>query len=256
MQSWPIRTAVLAVSTTMALLGVACKQTPKPEETAQQQPAPAPAPKPSVPNIKVTPPVQAKAKTPKPGPGATKEKPADTFGKGKASIPVKTHPRDRSFWAEQLDVTGSGNPDLVQEAWDSHSKILYVSNDRTFTCGNGQSASGSTLMAIYGKGNLRKRPDGSGWWVSELNPGDCGVPVGGLYGCHFDAAGTNSDCGSATIVPEADEVEIVPLPDSGSAGANGPAPGAAGATGNGSGANNSNPGASTGAAPGQPTPQQ
>jgi len=214
MKVWSGRTAVLAFSTVFAVLGVACKQAPKPQEVAQQQPAPKPAP--SVPEIKVTPTVQAKAKAPKPESGATKKPSTETFGKGKASVNFKGHPHDRSFWAEQLDVDNSGNPVLVDEAWDNRTKVLYLSNDRSFRCGNGQSATGSTLMAVYGKNNVRKRPVGSGWWVSELNAGDCGVPAAGLYGCRFDAAGTNSDCGSASIQPEANEVVIVPLPNSGS----------------------------------------
>ena len=205
------RTAALALFTTLALMGSACKQAPK-EEVAKQA---APKPAPSVPSIKVTPPVQAKAKTPKPGPNATKKPAAEAFGKGKATVHFKGHPHDRSFWAEQLDVDNSGNPVLVDEAWDNHAKIYYVSNDRTFTCGNGQIATGSTLMAVYGKGNPRKRPAGSGWWVSELNAGDCSVPRGGLYGCRFDAAGKNFDCGEASIQSENQDILIVPMPKSG-----------------------------------------
>jgi hypothetical protein len=205
------RTAVLALSTTVALLGSACKQSPKPEVAQQATPKPAP----SVPNIKVTPPVQAKAKTPKAGPHATKKPATDAIGKGKAAIHFKGRSHDRSFWAEQLDVDNSGNPVLVDEGWDNHAKVFYVSNDRTFTCGNGQIATGSTLMAVYGKGNPRKRPEGSGWWVSELNAGDCGVPRAGLYGCRFDAAGKNHDCGEANIQSDTNDVLIVPMPQSG-----------------------------------------
>lgn len=244
MKVWSVRTAVLAFSTVFAMLGVACKQAPKQEEVARQQPAPKPAA--SVPEIKVTPTVQAKAKTPKPEKGATKKPPAETFGKGKASVNFKGSPHERSFWAEQLDIDNSGNPVLVDEAWDNRAKVLYLSNDRTFRCGNGQSATGSTLMAVYGKGNARKRPVGSGWWVSELNAGDCGVPVAGLYGCRFDAAGNNSDCGSATIQPEVNDIVIVPLPNSGSS------TGDAGQTGSSMGSGGSSP--STGAGPGQQSP--
>ncbi len=209
------RTGAIFMATALACIAVACKQSPKPEVAANQpvtQPAPQPAP--SVPNIHVTPPIQAKAAAPKPGPKAVKKAATKDFGKGKAAVHFKGSPHDRSFWAEQLDVDNSGNPVLVNEAWDNHSKVLYISNDRTFSCGNGQSASGSTLMAIYAKGNTRKRPVGSGWWVSELNAGDCGVPTEGLYGCRFDAAGNNSDCGSATIQPEVQDVIIAPLPSS------------------------------------------
>ena len=205
-------TVVFALLTTVALLATACKQSPKPEEAVNQ---PAPQPAPSVPNIKLTPPVQAKAAAPKPGPKASKKPDTEAFGKGQATVHLKGGSHTRSFWTEQLDVDNSGNPVLVDEAWDNRDKVFYISNDRAFTCGNGQTATGSTLMAIYAKGNLRKRPVGSGWWVSELHAGDCGVPRDGLYGCRFDAAGNNSDCGGATVQADVNDVVIVPLPQSG-----------------------------------------
>jgi len=45
--------------------------------------------------------------------------------------------------------------------------------------------------------------------------GICGAPRGGLYGCRFDAAGNNSDCGGVTVQSEVDDVVIEPLPQSG-----------------------------------------
>ncbi len=212
-------TVVISLLTALVLLVSACKHSSNSEEATNQ---PAPKPAASVPNIKVTPPVQAKAASPKPGPNANKKPDNEAFGKGKATVHLKGSTHDRSFCAEQLDVDNSGNPVLVEEAWDNQNKILYISNDRNFTCGNGQMATGSTLMAVYGKGNLRKRPAGSGWWVSELNEGDCGVPRGALYGCRFDAAGNNSDCGGATLQSEVDDVVIVPLPQSGATQGNAP----------------------------------
>jgi len=212
MKVWFGRTVVFSLLTALALLASACKQSPKPEEAANQ---PAPKPAPLVPNIKATPSVQAKAASPKPGSSANKKPDTEAFGKGQATVHLKGSPHDRSFWAEQLDVDNSGHPVLVDEAWDNPNKVLYISNDRNFTCGNGQTATGSTLMAVYAKGNLRKRPAGSGWWVSELNAGDCGAPRGGLYGCRFDAAGNNSDCGGVTVQSEVDDVVIEPLPQSG-----------------------------------------
>ena len=203
------RSAAFALITALALLASSCKSSQKPEQASNQ---PAPQPAPSVPSIKVTPSVQEKAKTPKPGPKATKKPDAETFGNGKASVHLKGSRQQRSFWAEQLDVDGSGNPVLVNEAWDNHDKVFYISNDRTFTCGNGQTATGSTLMAIYAKGNPRKMPAGSGWWATELKKGDCAVPRDDIYGCRFDAAGNNSDCGAVQIVQAGTgDVVITPL---------------------------------------------
>lgn len=204
------RIVVFSLFIALVLLASACKQSSKSDEASNQ---PVPKPAPSVPDIKVTPPVQAKAAAPKPGPSAKRKPDTEAFGKGQATVHLKGSRHDRSFWAEELDVDNSGNPVLVDEAWDNRDKILYISKDRNFTCGNGQMATGSTLMAVYTKGNLRKRPAGSGWWVSELNAGDCGVSRGGLYGCRFDAAGNNTDCGGATV--QVDDVVIAPLPQSG-----------------------------------------
>ena len=241
----PVRTVVFALSTVLALLAGACKESPKPAPVAQQA---APKPAPSVPNIKVSPAEQAKAKAPKPGPHATKKPATEAFGKGEAAVHLKGRPHEHSFWAEQLDVDNSGNPVLVDEAWNNQAKVLYISSDRAVTCGNGQTATASTLTAVYAKGNQQKRPAGSGWWVSQLHAGDCGVPREGLYGCRFDAAGNNSDCGGASIQADVNDVVIVPLPKSGSAdkGSSGQAsPSTGGASSDSSSSSSSSPGSSS-----------
>ncbi len=196
----------------LVLLGSSCSKAPAPAAEEKKEAAAKPAP--SLPVIKVSPSVQAKVQPPKPGPKTTKKEAADSFGKGRASIAVKGHPggAGHSFWTEELDIDGSGNPVQVDEAWDNRHKVLYVSKDRTFTCGNGQSGDGSTLMTVYGKGNTLHKPAGSGWWVAELDAGKCAVDTAGIYGCRFDAGGNNSDCGSATINSDADDIVIVPLP--------------------------------------------
>ena len=206
------RIFAFSLATSLALLAGGCKQASKPAASPQQA---VKRPAPSVPNIKVSPAIEAKAKTHKPGPHAKRKPVSEAFGRVEAAVHFKGSPHLRSFWAEQLDVNGSGQPVLVNEAWDNHAKILYLSNERTFTCGDGQTATGSTLMAVYAKGNTRKRPAGSGWWVTQLNAGDCAVPRAGLYGCRFNAAGKNSDCGEANVQSEVGDVVIVPLPESG-----------------------------------------
>jgi hypothetical protein len=201
----PITTGIAVL-----LFTVGCSKAPEPKEEVKQPPKP-PA---SVPDLKVSPAVTAKALNPKPGPKAQKKPVADTFGKGKASITVRGHPGgvDHSFWSEELDVDGNGQPVLVDVAWDNRHKVAYISRERSFACRNGQTADGSVLTTVYGKNNTLKRPTGSGWWVAELDQGECGVHSEGLYGCRFDGAGANTDCGSATIQDAKDDVEIVPLP--------------------------------------------
>ena len=201
----------LAASIALLMLAAACSEAPKPTQRAGQGAAP---PAPSVPDLKVSVAAKAKALDPKPGPQAQKKPPTDTFGSGRASITVKGHPGgvDHSFWSEGMDIDGSGTPALVDVAWDNHHKVLYVSKERTFACRNGQTGDGSSLMVVYGKNNTLNKPTGTGWWVADLDAGECGVHEAGLYGCKFDPEGINSDCGSATIHDERDDVEIVPLP--------------------------------------------
>jgi hypothetical protein len=208
----PLREPCLVVTLALSavFLATSCNKPAAPEQKA----APA-KPAASVPDLKVSPAILAKAQNPKPGPHAviSKQRP-DTFGKGKASVTVKGHPGgvDHSFWTEEIDVDGSGNPVQVDEAWDNHHKVLYISKDRTFTCRNGQTGDGSTLMVVYSPGNTLDKPAGSGWWISELDAAECGVAEAGVYGCRFDASGNNTDCGSATVKSEDDDVVIIPLP--------------------------------------------
>lgn len=219
------RTSIVIGLLPALLLSVSCNKKSE-SQPQQQQPAAAAKPAPSVPKVAVTPTVQAKAEAPKPGPKATKQKVADTFGKGKASIAIKGHPGgvQHSFWEEEVAVDASGNPVQTDEVWDNHHKVLYLSNDRTFACGNGQNGTGSTIMAVYAKGNTLKKTPGSGWWMTELDAGSCGVQEAGLYGCRFDAQGNNTECGVGTIQSEADDVTIAPLPGGAQGSSGGTAP--------------------------------
>lgn len=205
------RSSFVFAASGLLLLLTSCAKTPPPQQAEKKEPA---KPAPSVPQVKVSPAIQAKAELGKPGPKATKKATADAFGNGRAAITVKGHPGGvhHSFWAEELDVDGSGQPVTVDEAWDNQHKVLYISKDRQFTCGDGQTADGSTLMAVYGKGNTLHKPAGSGWWVAELDQGECSVESAGIYGCRFEPDGTNHDCGTATMQSEQDDVVIVPLP--------------------------------------------
>ena len=202
--------ATLAASL-LILLTFSCGKTFAPQPELKKEAA---KPAPSIPRIEVTPAIQTKALTPKPGAKAVRKEVADTFGKGKASIMIKGHPGgvNHSFWSEELDLDGSGNAVPVDEVWDNRHKVLYLSKERPFRCGNGQTADGSTLMAVYGKGNTLGKPIGSGWWVAELDAGECNVQAAGIYGCHFDAGGTNKICGAAVVQAAQDEVVIEPLP--------------------------------------------
>jgi hypothetical protein len=54
--------------------------------------------------------------------------------------------------------------------------------------------SGSILIALYAKGNPGK-PVGSGWYLVNLNAGQCAAKEAGTFGCKFDASGNLTEKG-------------------------------------------------------------
>jgi hypothetical protein len=132
-------------------------------------------------------------------------------GKGKAVLNNSSRAStDYINWAEDIDISGSGNITTTDIAWDTKKKILYLSKNQTFSCRNGRTADGDVLMAVYGRGNTLGKPVGSGWFVADLDAGECSVPSAGLYGCRFDANGNPTECGVAIIQEE--DVVIRPVP--------------------------------------------
>jgi hypothetical protein len=205
----------LVLTAAFALFSVGCGSQP---EAKKEEPKPAAKPAPSVPDVKVIQAIIDLATAGKPGPNAKKVAPApEVIGKGKTSITVKAKGGGvpYSFWTDSIDVTGSGNVVEADVAWNNKDKVLLIGKDRTFTCKNGGTADGAFLMVVYGKDNTLKKPTGAGFWVADLDAGECAVEAAGLYGCKFDPTGAMSDCGGAAIqeVPVIDVV-ITPLPAS------------------------------------------
>jgi hypothetical protein len=159
------------------------------------------------PAVKVGPDVKSKAMNPKPGPSAQKKEDATAIGKGKATHATTS---DYLSWAEEIDVDDDGSAEVTDVALDNKTKTIYLANDRKFSCANGGTADGEVLMALYGKGNTLGKPAGSGWFVAELDAGECGVPTAGLYGCKFDANGNPTQCGAAEV--EEADVVLTPVP--------------------------------------------
>ena len=65
-------------------------------------------------------------------------------------------------------------------------------------------------------GNGRKKPAGSGFWLADLDKGECGAQGGATYaagnamwGCKFDAQGNETACGVAMLDEKNDELVIV-----------------------------------------------
>src|SRR5262249_33984801 len=108
----------------------------------------------------------AKAIEPIPGQKSKQQNKQTTKRTGKAM--VKTS-KDNSFWVEEIDMDGSGNPVDAHMLWDDTDKVLYTYADKSSQCSDGSSANGDFLIAIYASGNRAKKPAGSGWWVAGLD---------------------------------------------------------------------------------------
>lgn len=145
--------------------------------------------------------VQKKASTPPPA-GTTK-----TSSVGQ-NVKVAT-PADSDSWAEQIDVDGNGTMEQANLVWDGTDKVLFASSPGTFTCSSGATGTGELLVAVNGAGNTRGRPVGSGFWVASMDKGQCGIPAGTTWGCKFDASGTATACGAATIDQKNNDVILV-----------------------------------------------
>jgi hypothetical protein len=150
--------------------------------------------------------VMAKAMNPMPGSNAKEQSTQRTIGKGRAM--VKTS-KDNSFWVEEIDMDGSGNPVDAQMLWDDSDKVLYTYADKSFQCADGSSANGDFLIATYGTGNRAKRPAGSGWWMANLDQGECKARNDQLFGCKFNASGKNTTCGVATLNEKTNDLTII-----------------------------------------------
>ena len=64
-------------------------------------------------------------------------------------------------------------------------------------------------VATFAAGNPGKRPAGSGFWVADLDAGECGAQAAALWGCKFDANGSETACGLAALDEKTDELVIV-----------------------------------------------
>ena len=148
--------------------------------------------------------VQKKAGTPPPA-GSTK-----TSSVGQ-NVKMAT-PADSDSWSEQIDVDGNGTAEQANLVWDGTDKVLLASSPGTFTCNDGSTGTGELLVGVNGNGNKWGRPVGSGFWVASMDKGQCGVPAGSFWGCRFNASGTTTGCGVATIDQKNNDVVIVASP--------------------------------------------
>jgi len=145
--------------------------------------------------------VQKKAGTPPPA-GTTK---TSSIGQ---NVKVATPP-DSDSWAEQIDADGNGTAEQTNLVWDGVDRVLLSDSSGTFTCSNGATGTGELLIAVNGEDNKRGRPAGSGFWVAQMDKGQCGIPAGSMWGCKFDASGTATACGVATVDQRNNDLIIV-----------------------------------------------
>jgi hypothetical protein len=162
-----------------------------------QDPAAGPAVKPTM---------VAKKTTLKPPLGA---KAATSLGRNKLVVSTANNASDSdSFWIERIDIDGDGDVEESHLLWDDEDKVLYAYSTGAFGCKSAGTATFDLLVASYGEGNPLKKPAGSGFWVADFDKGECGVESAGLWGCKFDASGTPTTCGSATVDQKTDDIVV------------------------------------------------
>jgi len=147
--------------------------------------------------------LQRHALSPAPGANAVKK---SAIGRGKTSID-SGDPKSM-FWTESVDLS-AGNVVNADMLWDSSSKILYTFAHTTLRCTHGKTVDGDILVGIYGKKNFLGKTTGSGWWVVDLQQGQCQAPLAGLYGCKFSAGGQILACGRAEVDQRINDMAIV-----------------------------------------------
>jgi hypothetical protein len=145
--------------------------------------------------------------SPTPGPGATNPSKKAVIGSGNATI--NTGDAKNSFWTEPVDLTGTGAGASADMLWDASSRIFYTYSRTNVRCSHGKSVEAGVLVGIYGKKNILGKTAGSGWWVVDLQEGQCQAPLAGLYGCKFNASGGNTACGRTELDTRINDMSIV-----------------------------------------------
>ena len=103
-------------------------------------------------------------------------KPTKTAGGNKLAVSTANNATDDdSFWVEKVDVDGDGDVEDTNIVWDDEDKVLFVYSVGAFACRNGGTATTELLVATNAAGNPRKKPAGSGFWLADLDKGECGA---------------------------------------------------------------------------------
>jgi hypothetical protein len=133
-----------------------------------------------------------------------------TAGGNKATVSTANSATDDdSFWVEKLDVDGDGDVEDSNLVWDDEDGLLFSYTVGAFACKGGGTATAELLIGVNAAGNPRKRPAGSGFWLANLEAGECGAKAAAMWGCKFDASGAETACGVATLDEKTDDLVIV-----------------------------------------------
>ena len=160
----------------------------------------------TAPKVKVGSKLTAKANAPTPSAAVTSSTQKTAIGKGATTV---TASQPSSSWTEALDVDDDGSVETSDYLYDSQKGILYTYREAGFSCPNGNPQSGSILEALYTKDNKEQKPVGSGWYLVNLNAGQCAAQKAGTFGCKFDANGNPTECGAGTVNYATGEINLV-----------------------------------------------
>jgi hypothetical protein len=129
-----------------------------------------------------------------------------TAGKGRLAL---NRANQGYVWMQEVDYNADGTVENIEYFYDPVEKMTYHYVEGDFTCAAGTSRGyGGMLIAVYNNGNKLRKPAGSGWYVAELDKGECNAQAAALWGCRFDANGNVTVCGIVAAQIQ-DDIEIV-----------------------------------------------
>jgi hypothetical protein len=154
---------------------------------------------------------KSRAMTPAPPADARHKATKNTIGEGRVAVTVSA---PSAYW-EENNAMGQIIQGVVTTSflYDQKAGILYAYRNGDFACNN-SNMSGNVLEAVYTQGNAAGQPVGSGWYVAELNVGQCGAKADGIFGCRFSAEGQHTACGVATKNVQTSEVDFAAVSES------------------------------------------
>jgi hypothetical protein len=196
-----MKTTTFAVAVALAGLLAACAETKRSTGTASSASA-----KSAGPDVKVNPAAVVRASQPPPATASQ----TTTAGHGNLSVNTANSPTDSDpTWIESIDVDLDGSAEAAEYTYDDDDKVTYIFANVSFPCINGNGTfKGGMLTAVYGLNNTWGKAPGAGWYVTELNAGQCAAAAKALWGCRFDATGARTECGWATIQADKDDIII------------------------------------------------